>query len=145
MVKSRRVDLRKLNAFLKKNRNIDFRTADLLQVANLDQLQWSGFEDEKGYLIDQLKAYQRLLRVVPPNREDLAIKLLKHGIQSSLQITSIPKQAFIQDNLKLFENDSAIAEEVYLRAIALRKAVALQYVARVQQVEPHARTAGLVH
>lgn len=138
-------DLVKLNAFLKKNKDIDFRTADLLHTPNIDQYKWAGFEAEKESLIDQLKAYQRMLRVVPPDREDLAKKLLKSGIHSSLQIASIPKKIFIQNNLKLFDNDSELAEHVYLRAMALRKAVTLQYVARVQQSEPHFRKTGLVH
>jgi hypothetical protein len=102
-------------------------------------------EDEKESLIQQLKAYQRMLRVVPPDRGDLAQKLLKSGVQSSLQIANTPKQAFIQDNLTLFDNDEAIAEQVYLQAIALRKAVALQYIALVQQSEPHVRMSGFVH
>ncbi|WP_088889119.1 hypothetical protein [Leptolyngbya ohadii] len=130
----------KLNGFLEKNQEIDFRTADLLHNPTVDQYKWVGFEDEKESLINQLKAYQRMLRVVPSDREDLAKKLVESGIQSSLQITSIPKKAFIQDNLTLFDNDSALAEQVYMRALALRKAVALQYVAYVQQVQPHSRT-----
>lgn len=138
------IDLGKLSIFLEKNKAIDFRTADLLHPPNLEQYEWTGFEDEKESLIQQLKAYQRMLRVVPPDREDLAKKLLKNGIQSSLQIASTPKKDFIQDNLKLFDNDEAIAEQVYLRALALRKAVALQYIAQVQQLEPHIRTTGFV-
>lgn len=136
------IDLGKLGALLEKNKEIDFRTADLLHAPNLEQYNWAGFEDEKESLIQQLKAYQRMLRVVPADREDLAKKLLKNGIQSSLQIASTPKKAFIQDHLKLFDNDEAIAEQVYIRAIALRKAVALQYIAQVQQSEPHIRMTG---
>jgi hypothetical protein len=138
------IDLGKLGAFLGKNKEIDFRTADLLHAPNLDHYNWAGLEDEKESLIPQLKAYQRMLRVVPPHREDLAQKLLKNGIQSSLQIASTPKKSFIQDNLQLFDNDDAIATQVYLRAVALRKAVALQYVSQVQQSEPHIRTTGFV-
>lgn len=139
------IDLTKLDAFLEKNKKIDFRTADLLHTPNVDQYQWDEFEDGKDSLINQLKAYQRMLRVVPENRQELAKKLLKSGIQSSLQIASTPKKAFIQDNLELFDNDAAIAEQVHMRAIALRKAVALQYIAQVQQTEPHIRMTGFVH
>ncbi|NJR38061.1 MAG: hypothetical protein HC781_03425 [Leptolyngbyaceae cyanobacterium CSU_1_4] len=138
------IDLGKLNAFLSKNKEIDFRTADLLHAPNIDQLEWAGFEHEKESLINQLKAYQRVLRVVPPDREDLAKKLLQNGIQSSLQIASIPRKAFIQSNLSLFDQDGAIAEQIYLRALALRKAVALQYIAAVQQSEPHIHTTNFV-
>ena len=139
-----KVDLKKLNAFLRKNKQIDFRTAGLLHAADIDQYKWTGFEDEKESLIDRLKAYQRMLRIVPQDREDLAKKLLENGIQSSLQIASTPKKVFIQNNLKLFDNNRALAEQVYLHAIAMRKAVTLQYIARVQQAEPHVRITGLV-
>ncbi len=139
------IDLRKLDAFLEKNKKIDFRTADLLHTPNVDQYQWDEFKDEKDSLINQLKAYQRMLRVVPENRQELAKELLKSGIQSSLQIAGTPKKAFIQDNLELFDNDAAIAEQVHMRAIALRKAVALQYIAQVQQTEPHIRMTSFVH
>lgn len=139
-----RIDIKKLNVFLEKNKGVDFRKADLLHIASIDKYQWTGLEDGKASLINQLKAYQRVLRIVPEDREDLAKKMLQNDIQSSLQIANTPKKVFIQHNLKLFDNDSALAEQVYTRAIALRKAVTLQYMARVQQAEPHTRAAGLV-
>ena len=138
------INLEMLNAFLKENEEINLRTADLLHTSNIEKYKWPNLtKDEKENLIKQLKAYQRMLRVVPKEREDLAKALLKNGIQSSLQITSTPKKVFIQNNLKLFNNDIALAEQVYRRAILLRKAVTLQYMARVQQLEPHTRAAGL--
>ncbi|NER83967.1 MAG: hypothetical protein F6K42_31375 [Leptolyngbya sp. SIO1D8] len=145
MVDKSSLDLKKLNAFLKKNKAVDFRVADLLHSPNLDAYKWPGSKAERADLLNQIKAYQRMLRVVPEGREDLAKKLLKAGVYSSLQITNTPKKVFIQTHLKLFDNDSALAEQIYLRAMALRKAVALQYIARIQQTEPHIRTAGLVH
>jgi hypothetical protein len=135
-------DFVKLNTFLQNNTAIDFRTADLLHSPTLDSYNWAECEAEKTSLIVQLKAYQRMLRVVPQNRDDLAQNLLKNGIQSSLQIASTPKKAFIEDHLQIFDHDRAIAEQVYLRALALRKAVTLQYIASVQQTEPHIRMTG---
>ncbi|NEQ65196.1 MAG: hypothetical protein F6K21_06800 [Symploca sp. SIO2D2] len=136
----------RLNAFLEKNNKIDFRTADLLHSANLNKYGFNEVETgETESLIEQLKAYQRMLRVVPRDKEELAEKLLKNGIKSALQIASQPKKVFIQKNLEtIFDGDVAIAEQVYRRAIAVRKAVALQYIARVQQAEPHARTTGFM-
>lgn len=148
MSKEEKVDLKLLNNFLIKNQEFDFRTADLLHANNISKYKWVGFEDKKESLIDGLKAYQRMLRVVPQGREELAEKLLEHGIQSSLQIAGMPKKIFIQNHLKLFDEDDVtarkFAEQVYVRAVAVRKAVALQYIARVQQAEPHARTTGLI-
>lgn len=137
------IDFQKLNDFLRKNKEVDFRQADLLHTSNIDKYKWVGLEDEKESLVNQLKAYQRMLRVVPKDRKELAKTLLKNGIQSSLQIANTPKKVFIQNNLKLFDNDLALAEQVYRRALAVRKVITLQYVARTQQAEPHARVAGL--
>jgi hypothetical protein len=143
MSNMKKVDLKNLNTFLRKNKTVDFRIADLLHSSNLDTYKWTGLDDQKESLINQLKAYQRLLRIVPDDKEELAKKLLKNGIQSSLQIVSTPKKVFIQNNLKIFANDTALAEQVYMRALAVRKVVALQYVNQVQQAEPHTRVAGL--
>ena len=130
MSNEKKIDLKRLNAFLKKNKSIDFRTADLRRYPNLNR--------------PEIKAYQRMLRVVPNHREDLAKALLKSGIYSSLQIANTPKKVFIQNNLKLFNNDRTLAEQVYKRAVALRKAITLKYMARVQQTEPYARATGLL-
>ncbi|MEM9003399.1 MAG: hypothetical protein AAGE59_07735 [Cyanobacteria bacterium P01_F01_bin.86] len=143
MVNKVNFDLRKLNNFLKKNKTVDFRVADLLHSPNLDTYKWPGSEAAREELLHQLKAYQRMLRVVPEGQEELAKKLLKSGIHSSLQIASTPKKVFIQTHLKLFDNDRALAEQIYLRALVLRKAVTLQYIARVQQTESHVRASGL--
>lgn len=159
MKQEEKVDLNKLSEFLKQNQEIDFRTADLLHATKIDGYNWAGFEkgsegeskgseaeaeDEKNILFKGLKAYQRMLRIVPKGRKDIAQKLLEAGIESSLQIAGTPKKVFIRNNLKLFDDkDDAVARElaerVYRRAIAVRKVVALQYLARVQQGEPHAR------
>ena len=144
MNNNKTVDLKRLNAFLKKNKSIDFRTENLLHAPNLDKYKWVGPETEKESLLNQIKAYQRMLRVVPHDREDLAKMLLKNGIHSSLQIANTPKKVFIQANLKLFNGDRTLAEHVYKRAVALRKAITLKYMARVQQTEPHARANGLL-
>ncbi|NES82167.1 MAG: hypothetical protein F6K10_12630 [Moorea sp. SIO2B7] len=144
MSNQKSINLKQLNAFLRKNKAVDFRKADLLHTPKIDKYKWSGLENEKEGLIKQLKAYQRMLRVVPNDRDDLAKKLLQNGIQSSLQIASTPKKVFLENNLRLFDNDSTLAEQVYKRAIALRKVVTLQYIARAQQTEPHTRAARFV-
>ncbi|MFG6100019.1 hypothetical protein D0962_21840 [Leptolyngbyaceae cyanobacterium CCMR0082] len=137
------INIKNLKAFLRKNKKIDFRTADLLHASTLDTYKWTGLEDNKEGLIRQLKAYQRLLRVVPNGQEDLAIKLLQSGFQSALQIANTPRKMFIQDNLKTFGNDRVLAQSVYKRAVAVRKVVALQYTDRAQQTGAHSRVAGL--
>ncbi|MBE7383697.1 MAG: hypothetical protein F6J95_020040 [Leptolyngbya sp. SIO1E4] len=143
MSNTAKINIKNLKSFLRKNKKVDFRTADLLHSSNLDTYKWTGLEDDKESLIEQLKAYQRLLRVVPDGQENLAQKLLESGIQSSLQIANTPKKVFIQDNLKTFGNDRTLAQKVYKRAVAVRKVVALQYMARVQQTGAHIGVTGL--
>ncbi|MEM7797116.1 MAG: hypothetical protein AAF579_22020 [Cyanobacteria bacterium P01_C01_bin.118] len=137
------INIKNLKAFLRKNKKVDFRTADLLHASTLDSYKWTGLEDNKEGLISQLKAYQRLLRIVPNDQYDLAIKLLQSGFQSALQIANMPSKVFIKDNLKTFGNDTALAQSVYKRAVAIRKVVTLQYTARAQQTGAHSRVAGL--
>ena len=130
-------DLKKLNTFLKKNKEIDSRKADLLHIPNLKKYEWIKFEDEDEQIrvLNLLKAHQRMLRIVPKGREDVAMMLLENGFQSSAQIVNTPKKVF----LKLFESDRELGKNVLKRAIAVRKVVTLQYIARVQESQPHAR------
>ena len=142
MSKTKSINLKSLEAFLKRNSNVDFRKADLLHRNNLQKYKWGRQSQEK--VLPQLKAYQRILRIVPEDRPELAQELLKKGFNSSLQITQIPKKSFVAENLEILGGDKQLAEEIYLRAFAVKKAVTLQYLSRVQQNEPHARTAGFI-
>ncbi len=134
-------NLKGLNTFIRKNKSIDFTKADFINQKSVDSYNWSGLQDDKEAIIRQLKAYQRMLRVLPKDEQSLAKALVKSGIHSSLQIASTPKNKFIQDNIKLFKNNRELAEQVHTRAISIRKAVSLQYMNRTQQLEPHARAA----
>lgn len=130
-------DLKNLDKFLKQNKSIDIRTEDFLDQPGNDKYKWKGLEKVKDEVLVVLKAYQRLMRIIP-NQEPKVVKaLLKKGIHSSLQITEIPKTKFIKDNLKILGGDEIVAESVYLRAIAMRKIVAIQYMNAVQNLEPH--------
>jgi len=137
------VDLKTLNAFLRKNKSVDFRKADLRHKTRIKAYKWAGPEAEKESLLKQLKSYQRLLRVLPNDNADLAKALLKKGINSALQIAGMPRKTFIKDNLKIFGGDTGLTERVYQRALACRRRVTLEYMNRSQRSEPHARAAGL--
>ncbi|MEM9215335.1 MAG: hypothetical protein AAGD25_13430 [Cyanobacteria bacterium P01_F01_bin.150] len=143
MVGTSTINIKNLKTFLKKNKEVNFRTADLLHASTLDTYKWTGLKKNREKLISQLKAYQRLLRVVPNGQEDLAIKLLQSGFQSALQIANTPRKAFVLNNLKTFDNDRDLAQSVYKRAVAVRKVVTLKYMARTQQTGAHSRVAGL--
>ncbi|MEL7144550.1 MAG: hypothetical protein AAGL08_20350, partial [Cyanobacteria bacterium J06573_11] len=97
------ISIERLNEFLRQNETVDFRTADLLHSPNLEQYAWQGFEQDKEALKSTLKAYQRMLRIVPEGGEEIAKTLLKQGVISSFQITNTSKKGFIQRNFSLFE------------------------------------------
>ena len=137
------VDLKSLNAFIRKNKSLDYRKADFLSQSAIDGYNWKGLEEDKDEILKLLKAYQRVLRILPVAKEEYAKPLLKAGYHSSLQIASLCKTKFIQDTLKIFDNDQELAELVYNRCLALRKAIAMKYVNRAQQLEPHARAASI--
>ncbi|XOF34643.1 MAG: hypothetical protein ACL93V_04960 [Candidatus Electrothrix sp. YB6] len=144
----KRAVLKELNTLLRKNRSVDIRRADLLRKSSIEALRWHVSGEEKEALLRHLKAYQRMLRVLPDNLDESAAKkiagdLLKKGFESSLQIAASPRRAFIQDNLSIFADDAELAGQVYKRAVACRKRVALKYINRSQQLEPHARATGL--
>lgn len=149
MENSTNVDLAGLNAFLHENESVDFRTADLNHPSSIEAFQWdSVVEEEKENLVNQLKAYQRILRVLPddssdPDTEAIAKELLNNGIHSALQIAGMPKKSFIKNTTKIFNDNIDLAERVYQKATLRRKTVALQYLNRMQQLEPHAQAAGL--
>ena len=50
---------------------------------------------ESDTLLPLLKAYQRLLRIIPKEHQDLAVSLLERGLHSAVQIASFSKQQFL--------------------------------------------------
>jgi hypothetical protein len=137
MSQEQRVDLGMLNTFLSRNKAIDFRKIDLRYAFNVDTLSWIGFEDKKESLIKQVKMYQRLLWILPNDRDDLANKFLENGILSPIQIANASKEGFIQNNLTLFDGDSTLAEQIYTRATTLMSKATSLHQSHVQQpLEP---------
>lgn len=138
-----------LNSFLKQHDAVDFRSADLLNTTSLESFSLLG--DNVAGLLQQLKAYQRLLRVLPTNSptsddvpsSDLALKLLALGIDSALKITNLGKANFLSTTRELFSDTPDLADKVYKRALVARNLVASQYIKQRQQLEPHARAVGL--
>lgn len=127
-------------AFENKNQEIDFRVTDLVSNESLERLQWDGVSLEKDALLTLLKAYQRILRVIPVGLEDYAIDVMQCGFGSALQIASTPKKHFIDALKAVFDEASVVPLQIYQRAIALRKSITLDYINRSQWNEPHARS-----
>ena len=139
-------DINLLTLLLKNNPSVDWRNANLHDAQSIATYNRDGLEADEEALLKLIKAYQRLLRVLPEDLKQAgqtAIDLLKAGFNSALQIANTAKNTFIQGTLEIFGNDRDLAERVYQRAIACRKGVALKYMNLAQNAEPYVRAAGL--
>ncbi|MBD1584497.1 hypothetical protein [Pseudoalteromonas sp. S16_S37] len=140
-------NLTSLNNFLRKNKKIDFRNINLNNEKSINEFNWQSLTDEKIPILEQLKSYQRLLRILPPKDdvfgpEKIAKQLLKNDFKSALQIAEMPKKVFLSKTKSIFKDD-VLANQVYKNALFKRKVVALQYINRTQLSEPHTRSSGL--
>ncbi|MCF6442146.1 hypothetical protein L1077_22225 [Pseudoalteromonas luteoviolacea] len=141
-------NLTSLNKFLRKNKKIDFRNTNLANEKNINEFNWQSLFDEKKSILEQLKSYQRLLRILPYKDETfepekIAKKLLKNDFKSALQIAEMPKKTFLSKTTNIFKDDDVLANQVYQNALFKRKIIALQYLNRTQLSEPHTRSSGL--
>ena len=136
-------DIKRLNKFIDKNSGLDLLAANLLNINTIDSQNWKGFEKFKDQLIGQLKVYQRLLRILPTNDQDLIYSLINAGIHSAIQIASIPKSKFIREYGSLFNKDSELIEKFYQKAVAIRSQILIKHIANIQKAEPYASSSKL--
>jgi hypothetical protein len=121
--------------FLGQNRDVDFRVFDLQDEENLGRLNFTNFKrklDEINFLI---KAYQRLIRIIPDNDQQTALSLMRLGIHSSLQIAAMTRKDFMKKCLVALEE--SLADTIYHNALAKRSAILVQYMNMLQNREPH--------
>ncbi len=131
----------KLQKMLSKNQDIDIRRLSFQDQDSLTKLKWAKKQSDKRELIDLLKAYQRLLRIIPGNNMDVAFSLLQLDIDSAVQIASMPKQEFLKKTAEVFGQQLELTERVYQNAILRRSQVVVQYMDVLQNSEPHVKAA----
>ena len=130
--------LQHLNKFIKQNSKTDFTTVNLSETTKIDDLNWKRLGKYKEDILKQLKAYQRLLRIMPEGTaHKIIMSLLQKGIHSAVQIASIPKQQFIATYLPVFGKDKKSIEAFYAHAMAVRSRILIQYMNTLQNNEPH--------
>jgi hypothetical protein len=88
-------------------------------------------------LLGALKAYQRLLRVLPPGAESHALPLLRAGVHSAIQIAALPPHEFARRWDELFPGEAALGERVHRNALTRRTHLALCHVQKVELNQPH--------
>ena len=97
--------------------------------------------EESATLLPLLKAYQRLLRIIPTGYENLALPLLASGLHSAVQIASLASQQFLELTRDLVPEQPEVMEAIYRYAQLKRSQLVVQYMNILQNQEPHVRAA----
>ncbi len=82
-----------------------------------------------------LAAYQRLLKISPQADQRILLALLKEGIQSALQVATIPRQQFLSKFKGLFNNEEKTINQFYNNAQVIKTRILLQFMNRQQNQE----------
>ncbi|OJJ19152.1 hypothetical protein BKI52_20270 [marine bacterium AO1-C] len=136
--------IEELNKFLRQNKKIDFKTFNLLNSKKLESLNWGKVsKEDQPNILKQVKAYQRLLRLLGEHHPKIAKELLKQNLHSAVQIASIPQKKFMSDFLNVFKNED-LMKKFYARALATRSKVLLKYMNIVQNRQPHTKSVNII-
>ena len=120
----------------------DHSNYDWLQMNWQDEAVLSPLLGEEfATLLPLLKAYQRLLRIIPAGHEELALPLLASGLHSAVQIASLASQQFLELTRDLVPEQPEVMETIYRYAQLKRSQLVVQYMNILQNQEPHVRAA----
>ena len=131
--------LMKLRSLLEANLSIDWRVVALDDPRTLAALAWCDLEPE--VMTPLLKAYQRLVHILPPGEGRRAAELLGSGFHSAIQIANLSRDEFARRWEALFPGEDALGRTVHGAAIRRRGELVLHHIDRVQHDEPHYRAA----
>jgi hypothetical protein len=131
--------LAKLQHIIEANKPVDWRAFSFDDPSLLASLAWQDLEAEREELIPLLKAYQRLLHILPPSEDHRVLPLLKVGLHSAIQSANIPQDQFARQWAALFPGEAALGEAVQRSAINRRSTLLLYHVNAIQSNEPHYR------
>lgn len=129
----------RLTGFLNKNQGIDWRAISFRDIGQLDRLDWAN--DDRAEVLPCLKAYQRLLFILPPSEDARALRLLRAGLHSAIQIAGLSQMDFAQRWSELFPGEEALGRAVQDAARNRRSELLPQYIQDIQRNEPHYRSA----
>jgi hypothetical protein len=134
-----RVALAELQYLFDVNASIDWRVVALGDPGALDALAWCDLEPKT--MTPLLKAYQRLVRILPVSEEHRALPLLESGVHSAIQIASLPQDEFLRRWAALFPGEEALGRSIHRAALRRRGDLLLHHINEVQNNEPHYRAA----
>lgn len=134
-------DISALKKMVLMNAAVDFKNIAIQDGVVLSALKWPEDAGNRTKMILVLKAYQRLLRIIPGSRRRLAFELLKLNFHSAVQIASLSKREFVDQTETVFKKYPALVEGIYNNAVAKRGQVVVQYMDILQNNEPHVKAA----
>lgn len=134
-------DLSALRDLVASNATVDWREIALNDPKALDGLAWGTAATRRDELVPLLKAYQRLVRLLPAGEEGRAFPLLGDGLHSAIQIAGLSRDAFARRWSALFPGEDAAGAALHQSAISRRAALVLSHLDAVQHHEPHYRAA----
>lgn len=133
----------KLTELFKRNPDIDWRSFEFRDAGMIDRIDWrlNRPSSQRAELLPWLKAYQRLLHILPPTEDRRAWSLLKLGLHSAIQIAGLPRDEFSRLWNELFPGEEALGRSVHAAAHGRRSELLHYYIHDIQRNEPHYRSA----
>ncbi|MFV2059528.1 MAG: hypothetical protein ACC653_02525 [Gammaproteobacteria bacterium] len=132
--------------FLHQNNAVNFLVCDLKDEKIINKLNFKNFKRKQNEMLFQIKAYQRLLRIIPDNnqpekQQQIALLLIQQGIHSALQIAAQTRKDFLGMCSGLFNENSPVNDKLsaalYQNALEKRSVILIQYMNVLQNGEPH--------
>lgn len=121
--------------FLAQNQGVDFLTYNFQDQESLIKLNFKNLKRKVEELSFQIKAFQRLIRIVPSNDSEIALALMRKGVHSALQIAAMTRRDFMANCKHTL--DSELADTIYQNALAKRSQILVQHMNKLQNNEPH--------
>lgn len=129
----------RLSALLSANASVDWRAVDLDHTETQRALDLSGLAPDTAVAL--LKAYQRILRILPASEDRRALPLLASGLHSAIQIASTPEHQFARHWAALFPGEETLGVNVYRAALQRRSELLHRHIDQIQRNEPHYQAA----
>ena len=126
---------------IRTNPDYDFQNARIENKKMLLELDITADESQTIELLEALKAYQRLIRIIPKDQRQFVMPLMEQGFHSAFQIAGTSKTHFMETTKDIWGEDTSVAELIHNNALHKRSRLVMQYMNELQNNEPHAKAA----
>lgn len=129
----------RLPLLLSANASVDWRAVNLDHAETRRALDLCGVALNSALVL--LKAYQRIVRILPVSEDRRALRLLASGLHSAIQIASTPEHQFARHWAALFPGEETLGANVYRAALQRRSELLHRHIGEIQRNEPHYQAA----